>query len=82
MTGPNANGPYAFKWPSNTDALYASKHNPFVNFTGTQGALANMVPDNQLASTCHAQPAQLQPGRPGPMPRHARHGRLFGTPTA
>ena len=38
MTGPNANGPYTFKWPSNTDALYASKHNPFVNFTGTQGA--------------------------------------------
>jgi hypothetical protein len=48
MTGPNANGPYTFKWPSNTDALYASKHNPFVNFTGTQGALTNMVPDTQL----------------------------------
>ena len=47
-TGPNANGPYTFKWPSSTDALYASKHNPFVNFTGTQGALANMVPDTQL----------------------------------
>ena len=29
-------------------ALYASKHNPFVNFTGTQGRLANMVPDTQL----------------------------------
>ncbi|HXB49389.1 MAG TPA: alkaline phosphatase family protein [Streptosporangiaceae bacterium] len=50
MTGPNANGPYTFKWPSNTDALYASKHNPFVNFTGTQGALANMVPDTQLGA--------------------------------
>ena len=49
-TGPNANGPYTFKWPSNTDALYASKHNPFVNFTGTQGALANMVPDTQLGT--------------------------------
>jgi len=49
-TGPNANGPYAFKWPSNTDALYASKHNPFVNFTGTQDALANMVPDTQLGA--------------------------------
>jgi hypothetical protein len=48
MTGPNANGPYTFKWPSNSVALYASKHNPFVNFTGTQGALANMVPDSQL----------------------------------
>ena len=48
MTGPSANGPYSFKWPSNTDALYVSKHNPFVNFTGTQGALANMVPDTQL----------------------------------
>src|SRR5215469_3930864 len=48
MTGPNANGPYSFKWPSNTDALYASKHNPFLNFTGTQTALANMVPDTQL----------------------------------
>jgi hypothetical protein len=47
-TGVNANGPYSFKWPSNTDALYASKHNPFVNFTGTQDALANMVPDTQL----------------------------------
>jgi phosphatidylinositol-3-phosphatase len=50
MTGPNANGPYTFKWPSNTDALYASKHNPFVNFTGTQKALANMVPDTQLGA--------------------------------
>jgi hypothetical protein len=50
MTGPNANGPYAFKWPSNTDALYASKHNPFVNFTGTQTDLANMVPDTQLGA--------------------------------
>jgi phosphatidylinositol-3-phosphatase len=48
-SGPNANGPYTFKWPSNTDALYASKHNPFVNFTGTQHALSRMVPDNQLA---------------------------------
>ena len=50
VTGPNANGPYTFKWPSNTDALYASKHNPFVNFTGTQGDLANMVPDTQLGA--------------------------------
>jgi phosphatidylinositol-3-phosphatase len=47
-SGPGANGPYAFKWPSNTDALYASKHNPFINFTGTQGDLSLMVPDNQL----------------------------------
>jgi len=50
MTGPNANGPYSFKWPSNTDALYASKHNPFLNFTGTQNALANMVPDTRLGA--------------------------------
>lgn len=49
-TGPNANGPYTYKWPSNTDALYASKHNPFVNFTGTQGAFSNMVPDTQLGT--------------------------------
>ncbi len=48
-SGPNANGPYTFKYPSAANALYASKHNPFVNFTGTQGALANMVPDTQLA---------------------------------
>lgn len=47
-SGPGANGPYTFKWPSNTNALYASKHNPFINFTGTQGALSQMVPDNQL----------------------------------
>jgi hypothetical protein len=47
-SGPDANGPYTFKWPSTTDALYASKHNPFVNFTGTQGDLSQMVPDNQL----------------------------------
>jgi hypothetical protein len=47
-SGPNANGPYTYKYPSNTNALYASKHNPFLNFTGTQGALANMVPDTQL----------------------------------
>jgi phosphatidylinositol-3-phosphatase len=50
MTGPDANGPYTFKWPSSSDALYASKHNPFVNFTNTQTDLANMVPDTQLAS--------------------------------
>ncbi len=50
MTGPNANGPYSFKWPSSTDALYASKHNPFVNFTGTQNDLADMVPDTQLGA--------------------------------
>jgi hypothetical protein len=48
-SGPNANGPYTYKYPSNSVALYASKHNPFVNFTGTQGAIANMVPDTQLA---------------------------------
>jgi hypothetical protein len=48
MTGPGANGPYSFKWPSNADALYASKHNPFVNFTSTQSEVANMVPDTQL----------------------------------
>src|SRR5215469_8575422 len=50
MTGANANGPYSFKWPSVIDALYASKHNPFVNFTGTQTDLANMVPDTQLGA--------------------------------
>jgi phosphatidylinositol-3-phosphatase len=49
-SGPNANGPYTFKWPSNSNALYASKHNPFVNFTGTQGALSQMVTDNQLGA--------------------------------
>ena len=48
-SGPNANGPYSFKWPSSTNALYASKHNPFINFAGTQHALSQMVPDNQLA---------------------------------
>ena len=49
-SGPGANGPYAFKWPSDTNALYASKHNPFINFAGTQGALSQMVPDNQLGA--------------------------------
>jgi hypothetical protein len=49
-SGPNANGPYTYKYPSNAVALYASKHNPFVNFTGTQGALANMVLDTQLTT--------------------------------
>jgi phospholipase C len=49
-SGPNANGPYTFKYPSNANALYASKHNPFINFRGTQGALDNMVPDTQLAA--------------------------------
>src|SRR5215472_865812 len=48
MTGPGANGPYTFKWPSSAVALYADKHNPFVNFSGTQGDVANMVPDTQL----------------------------------
>ncbi len=48
VTGPNANGPYSYKWPSSTDALYASKHNPFVNFTGTQGDVADMASDTQL----------------------------------
>jgi phosphatidylinositol-3-phosphatase len=50
MFGAAANGPYSFKAPSSFDALYASKHNPFLNFTGTQTALANMVPDTQLAA--------------------------------
>jgi hypothetical protein len=50
MTGPNANGPYTYKYPSNAVALYASKHNPFVNFTDTQNDVASMVPDTQLAS--------------------------------
>jgi hypothetical protein len=49
-SGPSANGPYTYKSPSNANALYASKHNPFINFTGTQGDVANMVPDTQLAS--------------------------------
>jgi hypothetical protein len=49
-TGPNANGPYTFKYPSNSNALYASKHNPFVNFAGTQNEIAKMVPDTQLAT--------------------------------
>jgi hypothetical protein len=49
MTGPSANGPYTFKYPSSAVALYASKHNPFVNFTDTQNDVANMVPDTQLA---------------------------------
>ncbi|HEY2541662.1 MAG TPA: alkaline phosphatase family protein [Gaiellaceae bacterium] len=49
-TGDAANGPYTYKWPSSANALYASKHNPFVNFTGTQDAVANMVPDTQLAT--------------------------------
>jgi phosphatidylinositol-3-phosphatase len=49
-TGPDANGPYTFKSPSSSVALYASKHNPFVNFTDSQDALASMVPDTQLAT--------------------------------
>jgi phosphatidylinositol-3-phosphatase len=49
-SGPGANGPYTFKYPSASNALYASKHNPFINFTGTQGDLANMVDDSQLAT--------------------------------
>lgn len=49
-SGPGANGPYTFKYPSSTVALYASKHNPFVNFVGTQGDVANMAPDSQLAT--------------------------------
>jgi phospholipase C len=49
-SGPNANGPYTFKYPSNANALYASKHNPFLNFRNTRGALDNMVPDTQLAT--------------------------------
>jgi phospholipase C len=48
-SGPGANGPYTFKYPSNSVALYASKHNPFVNFTGTQGAVRKMVDDSQLS---------------------------------
>ena len=48
-TGPAANGPYSYKWPSGVNALYASKHNPFVNFTGTQDAVSQMVPDTQLS---------------------------------
>jgi phosphatidylinositol-3-phosphatase len=49
-SGPTANGPYTYKYPTSANALYASKHNPFLNFTGTQGDVANMVPDTQLAT--------------------------------
>ena len=49
-SGPTANGPYTYKWPSSSVALYASKHNPFLNFTGTQNATSNMVEDTQLAT--------------------------------
>lgn len=49
-SGDNANGPYTYKYPSSSIALYASKHNPFLNFTATQGELADMVPDTQLAT--------------------------------
>ena len=49
-SGPGANGPYTFKFPSSAHALYASKHNPFVNFTGTQAAVDHMVSDTQLAT--------------------------------
>ena len=49
-SGPDANGPYTYKYPTNSNALYASKHNPFLNFTGTQGDVADMVPDTQLAT--------------------------------
>jgi len=49
-SGPGANGPYTFKYPSSQHAFYASKHNPFINFVGTQGDVANMVPDTQLAT--------------------------------
>ena len=54
-SGPSANGPYTFKYPSNSVALYASKHNPFLNFTGTQGALDKMVPDTQLAADVNSE---------------------------
>lgn len=49
-SGPGANGPYTYKYPSSSVALYASKHNPFVNFVGTQNDVANMVPDTQLST--------------------------------
>jgi phosphatidylinositol-3-phosphatase len=49
-TGPRANGPYTFEYPGTGAALYASKHNPFLNFVGTQDAVANMVPDTQLGT--------------------------------
>jgi phospholipase C len=49
-TGSGANGPYTYKYPSSSVALYASKHNPFVNFVGTQDDVQNMVPDTQLAT--------------------------------
>ncbi len=47
---PTTSGPYTFKWPSSANALYASKHNPFINFTGTQGDRSQMVSDQQLGS--------------------------------
>jgi phospholipase C len=50
MSGPDANGPYTFKWPTSSNALYASKHNPFVNFTNTQNSLSQMVPDTELST--------------------------------
>ncbi len=48
-SGRAANGPYYVEYPNQSNALYASKHNPFLNFTSTQGATKNMVPETQLA---------------------------------
>jgi hypothetical protein len=47
---PTNSGPFAYKWPTSSHALYASKHNPFVNFVGTRSALQNMVDVTQLAT--------------------------------
>jgi hypothetical protein len=49
-SNPMNSGPYAYKSPSSSNALYASKHNPFVNFKGTQPMLQNMVSDTVLAT--------------------------------
>jgi len=53
--------------------------NPFVNFTGTQGALSNMVPDTQLATDlAHGKLPNFSARCARPVPRHARHRLVSG----
>ena len=79
MTGVAANGPYTFKWPSSTRRLVRLQAQPVRELhrhPGCAGQHGARHPVRHRPG--HRQAAELQPRRPRPMPRHARHRPLRG----
>ena len=77
-SGPGANGPYAFKWPSNTQRPVCLEAQPVHQLRRDSGGpVSDGSRQPAGPRSADGPPAELQPGGPGPVPRHARHGRLL-----